>query len=317
MPKDYGGGWVIPTEKERFLKSRETEWANDYGGVVPHYPSIRHIEQNLAPELGITRMQIDAMAQANAIARKNNLMSPALADKMLPTLLVEGASGTNGWGYPDTKPYRDILTRAGLPPTVEEINKLIKANISDTSSREYPPNEKRKRYDRAETFDNDLIRAQMMHAMMAAKALNYGEDKAIERWNGQGTARGGWANAANHARKVEETAALLKHPKNKELMDTWNSAYQQHSDFGNQAFKAQLEDWSKWEDNLNVPGIIGYPISAAVKAVRGVLPDENPLKALQNKVRNWTAPTPPSEYKKGGKVKLPKNHKNGGGSGLI
>jgi hypothetical protein len=299
--------WKPLTDKEIFLKSRDTSWANELGGVVPYYPSVRHIEKNLAPELGITRAQIEALAQANAEATKNKLMSPALLNKMLPTLLIEGASGTRGWGYPDTKPYRDILTKAGLPPTVEEIHKLIAANTDDESARENLSGKFK-----FSNYDNDLITAKMMHAVMAAKALNYGDDLAIERWNGVGTAKGGWADAKNHARKVEELTALMNHPKNKELMSTWNSLLEQHRGGEGQQLKPAFKEYD-WEQE-NLPMILGKPINALRKALPS-MPDVS-LKNIQRAVRNWTAGTP-SDYKKGGKVKLPKNHKNGGGSSLI
>ena len=85
--------WANMTPKEyslyRFFRSRDTSWADPFGGVVPFYPSQRHIEKNLAPEQNMSNMGLEVLAQANQIARKNKLMSPQLADKMLPTALVE------------------------------------------------------------------------------------------------------------------------------------------------------------------------------------------------------------------------------------
>jgi hypothetical protein len=65
-----------------------------------------------------------------------------------------------------------------------------------------------------------------MHAMMAAKVMNYGEDLAMERWNGQGQGYGrvGYADAKNHARKVAELELLLTNPKNAQMMKYWNDA---------------------------------------------------------------------------------------------
>ena len=270
----------------RFYQSRETNWAEQYGGVVPYYPSQRHIEKNLAPEQNMAHMALDALANANQIARKNGLMSPQLADKMLPTMLVEGGIGINNWGYPDTPKYRDILTKAGLPPT--------RAELIDLPSK-------------GTTYDRDVIGAKMMHALMAAKAAQYGDDLAIERWNGKGTNARLGADASNHYRKVLETEALLKHPKNKELAQTWSALSQRYAGEDPQEMRAPRAEIAEESD---VPEFIGN----AVKAVRSALPDK-PIERLQQAVRNFTAPTmvPKEEAKKkGGAVKMPDNYSQGG-----
>lgn len=270
----------------RFLQSRDTNWAEQYGGIVPYYPSQRHIEKNLAPEQNMAHMALDALANANQVARKNGLMSPQLADRMLPTMLVEGGIGINHWGYPDTPKYRDILTKAGLPPT--------RAELIDLPSK-------------GTTYDRDVIGAKMMHALMAAKAAQYGDDLAVERWNGKGTNAKLGADASNHYRKVLETEALLKHPKNKELTQTWNALSQRYAGEDPQEMRAPRAEVAEESD---VPEFIGN----AVKAVRNALPDK-PIERIQQAVRNFTAPTmvPKEEAKKkGGAVKMPDNYSQGG-----
>jgi len=278
---------MTPKEQSlfRFYQSRETNWSEQYGGVVPYYPSQRHIEKNLTPEQNMSHMSLDALANANQVARKNGLMSPQLADKMLPTMLVEGGIGINSWGYPDTPKYRDILTKAGLPPT--------RAELIDLPSK-------------GTTYDRDVIGAKMMHALMAAKAAQYGDDLAIERWNGKGTNAKLGADASNHYRKVLETEALLKHPKNKELAHTWNALSQRYAGEDPQEMRAPRAEIAEESD---VPEFIGN----AVKAVRNALPDK-PIEKIQQAVRNFTAPTmvPKEEAKKkGGAVKMPDNYSQG------
>jgi hypothetical protein len=259
--------WANMTPKEyslyRFFQSRDTNWADKLGGVVPHYPSQRHIEKNLAPEQNTSRMGLEVLAQANQIARKNKLMSPQLADKMLPTTLVESAIGINGWGYPDTPKYRDILTKAGLPPTREGILSLV----GNT------------------TYDRELVQAKLMHALMAAKAAQYGDDLALERWNGKGTNARRGADASNHYRKVLETSEMLQHPKNKELMDTWNALSQRYAGEAPQEMRETPDENLNWEDE-NLPAFLGTPLSA----LRNALPNK-PIEKLQRAVRDWTAPT--------------------------
>lgn len=202
--------YTPPTAKEWFLKSRNTAWAEPGGGVIPFYPQQRYIDKNLAPELGITAMQIEASAQANQLARKNGLMSPKLADMMLPVLLTEGASGVRGWGFPDTPHYRNILQKAGLPQTVKEIQQLDNRN----------------------DYDRELVNQKLMHAKMAAFASIHGDDKALERWNGVGKSYKGkylYADAENHYRKVMETAQLLQHPKNTQMKNAWEAYSARHA----------------------------------------------------------------------------------------
>lgn len=276
--------WENMTPKEyslfRFFQSRDTGWADKLGGVVPHYPSQRHIEKNLAPEQYMSHMGLEALANANQVARKNKLMSSQLADKMLPTTLVESGVGINNWGYPDTPKYREILTKAGLPPTREGIIDLP----------------------RGTTYDQTLIQAKLMHALMAAKAAQYGDDLALERWNGKGTNARLGADASNHYRKVLETSEVLKHPKNKELMQTWNALSQRYAGEGPQELRQAPDEPLNWEDE-NLPDFLGDP----VRAIRNALPDK-PIQKMQRAIREFTAPTMvPKETakKKGGMIDKP------------
>lgn len=254
---------TLPTAKELFLQRQQTDWAKPYGGVVPYYPQQRYITENLAPDLGITRAQLEALAEANQTAIKSGLMSPALAAKMLPTLLTENASGINAWGYADTPKYRDILTKAGLPPTLKEINKM----------------------DLSDDYAVNIRNAKLMHAMMAAKAQIYGEDKAIERWNGRGTARAGYADAANHARKVAELEVLLQHPKNAEMMAEWAKLSERYAGEPPAIIKPTPKNEMPltWADK-NLPGILSLPINA----LREAMPS-NVVRDTQRAIRNWTA----------------------------
>ncbi|CAB4146630.1 hypothetical protein UFOVP501_51 [uncultured Caudovirales phage] len=261
-----------PTAKELFLKSRDTSWADKFGGVTPYYPQQRYIDENLAPNLNITNMQLEALAQANQIARKNKLMSPKLLDAMLPTLLVEGASGTRGWGYPDTPEFQALRDKAGL--TDNKRNPTLTTNAAGDF---VLPTE----------YDRQLREAQMMHAMMAAKEKEYGTDLAIERWNGEGVTKRGdaiYADAKNHARKVEELTRLLADPKNAPMVRQWQALNARYAGAGPQEVREAPPVWN-WEDYA-VPGILGVPIAAA----RETLPSTNILRDIRRGIRNWTAP---------------------------
>jgi hypothetical protein len=262
----------LPTAKELFLQRQNTSWADKYGGVTPYYPQQRYIDENLAPDRDVTNIQLEALAEANQTARKSKLMSPKLLDAMLPTLLVEGASGTRGWGYPDTPAFNDILAKAGLSVVNGKIQTPIDRQKDNPDYYSTPITE----------YERQLHHAKMMHAMMAAKEKVYGTDLAIERWNGVGKSIRG-ADATNHARKVEETTRLLEDPKNAPITKQWQAFNARYAGAGPQEFRVS-PDPVNWEDNL--PGIIGMPIAAA----REALPSTNILRDIQRGIRNWTAP---------------------------
>lgn len=248
------------------MPANDTSWAEQYGGTTPFYPQQRYIDKNLAPEVGIPNMHLEALAAANQEALKNGLMSPKLAAKMLPTILTEGAMGINSWGYADLPKYRAILEKAGLPPTIDEIVQLRK---------EAPT-----------TFDRELVNAKLVHALMAAKANIYGEDKAVERWNGQGT-NGSYsrpADSANHARKVAEVERLLSDPKNKPMMDFWSAMQTRYAGEKPQQMTASPPSYT-WADQ-NLPAIFAPPVNALLG---GVDATKNMLGRAQTAVRNWTA----------------------------
>jgi hypothetical protein len=264
MPKSKNA--LAPEALNAFLESRNTSWADKYGGAVPYYPSQRYIDKNLAPELNLSQQQLEALAQANQEARRSGLMSGRLADRMLPTLMVEGATGISSWGYPDTPKYREILTKAGLPPTLEEINNMTYQT----------------------DYDRSLRKSRLMHAVMAAKAAQYGDEKAIERWNGAGRVAGGgavYADAANHARKVLEMERMLANPKNKPFRDAWAELTARYAKGAPPEARPLDEPLANENDPYwlwTIKNALGYE-GASTDAPKNAL-----IKA-QNAIRNWTA----------------------------
>jgi len=244
----------------------DTSWADKYGGVTPFYPQQRYIDQNLAPETGMPNMHIEALAAANQEALKNGLMSPKLAAKMLPTILTEGAMGINGWGYADLPKYRIILEKAGLPPTIEEVKQQMRQAPTE--------------------FDQQVINAKLVHALMAAKANIYGEDKAVERWNGIGKSDSYSrpADATNHARKVAEVERLLAHPKNKQMSDYWTAMSARYAGTPPQQMTEAPPVYT-WADE-NLPGLLAAPVNAMASYATET---KNALHRTQDAFRNWTA----------------------------
>lgn len=63
---------------------------------LPHYPSPRYVEKNLAPEKTLTYGDIADLAAARKHAEEVGALTPALAEHLLPMALVEGRSGNFG-----------------------------------------------------------------------------------------------------------------------------------------------------------------------------------------------------------------------------
>lgn len=262
----YGGASAYNINPKSGRVSMPNETLTEYGGAVPYYPNQTYFNKNFAPEK-LSLQQIEALAEANQQAKRSGLMSSKLADRMLPTLLTEGATGISNWGYPDTPKYRAILEKAGLPPTIKEINEIPVGNA----------------------YDMALVKSKLMHAVMAAKAAQYGEDKAIERWNGSGKVMSlgqVYADASNHARKVAEMEHVLQHPKNKTMRDTWAEMSTRYAGDTPPPAARSLPDRIPNEDD---PYFL-YKIKQAL-GYEGAFSDipKNALVKGQNALRNWTA----------------------------
>lgn len=191
---------------------------------LPYYPNQGYLDKNWRPET-FSAASLAALAKAQKIAVANKVLSEQLAAKMLPNALTEGWDmfGVLGgrYGYPATPSRDNVLRSLGL-------------SVSDDSS----PDADIVRYGKdgyqinPQIVDKDRqveINARLAAAILAEKARLYGEDNAIERWNGKGSAIERYAgltvpaNAKNHAAKVAEVERMLAHPANATILE----AYQQ------------------------------------------------------------------------------------------
>jgi hypothetical protein len=165
--------------------------------ALTYYPSEKYIRKNWAPE-EFGRSDLESIARAEKLARSRGILPPALAAQFMPLALVENT------------PSHGVIDGAfGYPPNARR-NAMLKAmGLGYTSG--HTPDE----------------RARMAAAVLAEKAALYGNDKAIERYNGRGRAyeeesdEWGNADASNHVRKVQEMTRMLQHPKNALLRQTY------------------------------------------------------------------------------------------------
>ena len=198
--------------------------------ALAYYPNENYIRKNWKPEQ-VPEGALRALAKAQVMAQRNNVLPPELAANLLPNSLVEGrfASeeggpadfGFNFFGYPHAPEHENAMMKMGLKVGASNYPpKNVTANWGDDEwdkwSRKQPKLDVYK-VDKGYTLNEDDYSdpshtedaaAKMAAIALAHKAKLYGQDKAIERWNGQGP------GARNHVRKVEEMARMLNHPKN-------------------------------------------------------------------------------------------------------
>lgn len=205
-------------------------------GSVPFYPSQKYIQKGWKPEQ-VSLETLAALAKAQRAALQGGVLSPYLAQRLLPNALIEGRHddmGLNNYGYPVTPQRDDRFRRLGLsvgrnpdlPP--ESANwgdqELEEWDMKHPSKFNIVPNVARDGY--VIGSESPDVAAKVAAAMLAEKAAIYGEDKAIERWNGSGRKvlpKSGmvFADAPNHAAKVEALVGLLSAPQNAQLMKAY------------------------------------------------------------------------------------------------
>lgn len=84
---------------------------------VPHYPSQRYVDKNLAPEKTLTHDDVWQLAKARQTAEQKGLFGPDLGQYMLPMAMVEGRSGNFGMNSNaiyDKPSFRKILASMGV-----------------------------------------------------------------------------------------------------------------------------------------------------------------------------------------------------------
>ncbi len=197
---------------------------------VPFYPNEKYLKRGWAPEK-MPRDSVLKLADAEKRAVTQGVLPASLANALLPTAMVEGHDRNYGivnstYGYPANPQRDEVMQKMGLEvgysdqdyPHFKDVDV-----IRDTQAGYWVPSGK---------WSDDpegahRAQASLVPIIMAEKARLYGQDKAIERWNGRGR---GWEDTGDdyvrsdsgyHARKVEEAMRMLKHPANKRLYDEY------------------------------------------------------------------------------------------------
>lgn len=227
-------------------------------GLLTYYPNEGYLKKNLKPE-SIPVEYLSALAKAEKLARQSGVLSQKVADAFLANALVEGRFqnshatqpfGFNSYGYPVTPQRTDRFKKMGIsigpyvsaeaPPESdnwdmaqwdlwEERKKRAAKPMHQIGIGQENPDEMLEQsayiVQRNAPGINPEFYAKMAAITLAEKAALYGEDRAVERWNGKGVAKNFKgkvvANANNHAKKVSEMMKMLAHPSNLSLMNQY------------------------------------------------------------------------------------------------
>lgn len=209
-------------------------------GLLDYYPSEKYVAKGWAPEK-VPLQSLAALAKAQTMAQKAGLLSPDLAGKLLANSLVEGRFDDFGFNFHDypPSPERDAMFKSmgmqfGSPQLPTPPEGLATDDELRAWDMDYLAKKGRQPFRVARVAQGaagsqesneppgyfPLDRSPEAMARMAAiglaeRAKLYGQDKAIERWNGQGP------GARNHVKKVDEMLKMLSHPKNARLLSTY------------------------------------------------------------------------------------------------
>lgn len=220
---------AIPREQPQEQPQEQAPAPRAAPSAYSFFPNQSYFDKGWAPE-SIPASSLQALAKAESLAVKNGVLSPALAQKFLANALVEGHTGgqatetvdagEEGPGSPEhvigkttTAPMfgADFLGYTG--PTVQRNMKAMGLTTSGDADL-YSANQGAG-FMPGKPFDA-YSNARIAAVILAEKARLYGEDKAVERWNGQGP------GAVRHAAKVDTMTQMLSDPRNKALMDAYN-----------------------------------------------------------------------------------------------
>lgn len=195
---------------------------------VPVYPSQRYIEKNWAPEKKLRFRDIEALGRARRQAEQTGVLAPDLAENMLPMAITEGRGGNYG-----------ILQNSAFyakPATVDRFKKMgleTDGAFAPLAFQDIPGKGKHIGPSGFQAGNSDVY-ARIMAAIMGEKAalVPKGDtDAAVKRYNGKGRAIEDVdgvkqrADVDAYLSKVKQAREMLAHPKNKLLLDYFNSSY--------------------------------------------------------------------------------------------
>jgi len=194
--------------------------------TVPFIRSQRYIDKKLAPEKG-SKMSVQALANQARIAVETGMLPRAVADMMLPNLIIEGRFGDYGVNQIDLKELSPHVRKTlGIDA---ELAAGRMGLYTDTSFKGRPQVIPSKTGNYIDGTTGNSEAQQNANAKLAVAALTkkqatakrlYGDDataeQVIQLWNGTGP------DSRRHISRVVEAAGLLTHGSNKQIKGIWD-----------------------------------------------------------------------------------------------
>ncbi len=222
------------------------------GVLYNYYPDPSYIKKKWKPAQ-IPAESLQALANAEVAAVRHGILSPNVAQNFLPNALAEGYTGgpatitydkgvkVDEYGELDENDLESPQRQVGLAPVtapsfgadslgydgpdirrnLQLMGLTVGSGTSDKNLAFFPARSAQKNYpaSAAEYFpmnpDDAVANAKFNAVILAKKAALYGENMAVQRWNGAGP------GALNHARKVGVLSQMLSHPANKAILDAY------------------------------------------------------------------------------------------------
>ena len=197
--------------------------------LLEYFPNQKYIDRKLAPE-AMSASVVGHLARAQKQAVSSGLLDPYVASYMLPIAMVEGHDGQLGilpHSYPPNAARHAMFGKMGLSVADWKSGKKSDINYNKGKGEIFATNGYWIPTSSSRGPRSDEISAKMMPVILAEKAKQYGNENAIERWNGKGRAieetydEYMQADSANHKRKVMEAYAALHRPENYKLLDLY------------------------------------------------------------------------------------------------
>ena len=204
---------------------------------IPFYPNQGYIEKNWKPEY-YDREAIAQLARAQALAEKQNILSPELGKYFFPTQLIERRPNNFGINDPlvvkgTVDPYKERAQKMRLSPPVLETNSYIANRLGGKpgvpiSVYATQPGGAANNITEYNLWGDENARFAAL--FFADKGINKTTRQAVEAWNGKGQVKREGvvvADSKNHLAKVEEMLRMLDHPSNAEIKKVWQYYYGQ------------------------------------------------------------------------------------------
>lgn len=213
FPNGQPGG--LPANSAFWLPQQETvvptgnmpparEVLPEVTGPLPFYPAERYVKYRHAPETSLTAEDLSQIAAARRQAEKAQILSPELAEQLLPMAMVEGEGLKlgileNQGGYYASRQLMKKLSDMELEEGKDYLTSYIKGEKHVVPLKGSP-----------------ALAAVILSEKAALKHVGGDVEKAVTAYN---------IGTPTHWEKVKEARRLLSHPMNEKFYQHFDREY--------------------------------------------------------------------------------------------